>query len=848
MPHIEPYYNTYAAPYVDASRPYYDTLDKRIITPATALGAKYGAPRVAQAQAFGQAQWAKTLQPLVTKYQGIAKAKYDETLAPHLNKAYTATEPYYEIAKTSALQTYYEHILPSYNAVQPYALQGYGLASEFTINTAVPYSKWAWTTAGIFLDRTVFPKVRILYGENVEPQLVRIGERLGRYRDGKKIQAAVDDIDRQAKVHPLEIDMLIRGSSSSASSASQTFLSISSSVSSVHATTSTTTTSTEASSTSPDVPASTPLSEKEVREKAQNIVANDLKTWQEKFAKAADEGSDELEERITEITERLLANQAGKVGSALNIQLEETVKSSFKSLKSTIISIVEKSKDIDASEEELSTAVRKAGVAIKEKGQAVRTWRQNYDKETNSLVSKAAEDTLQILDHIRDLGLQEVGMRWAWTDGISHKDWTKYHALKPKFDEWRHDVEQVAINHPGLGKARTASEEVENKAMETAEDAAKELARLKETGRWKISTGDSSDDWNTKIMPAAAVIAGQKVAKKIGDASEAIVGTSTSQGTMESVASVASSSIVDAVSSGSSIINDAASSASSGVKGTPQGSVESAISVGSASASSLADKASSSIIGTQQGSVESATSVAKASASSIADQVSSSVIGTQQGSVESVASVVSESASSISDEASSSIIGTEPGFVEKVSGSVQSAASVVSSSAASLSDDASSFVSQASTSLSSLSSSASSSISKSASGASSSVGSSVSSAASTASKKVWGGAMAQFVEAKQIVYEDIIEDSSDDDSYSEKIQSMASEAGDKFADITRAVNEALMKPASTQGTVESVTSLAAEQYASALAAAKAAFYGPEQGTGESIASVASSRYADAVSA
>ena len=196
VPHLEPYYNTYAAPYVDAARPYYDTLDKRIIAPATVLGVKYGAPRVEQAKAFGRAQWEKTLQPQVTKYQEIAKGKYDETLAPHLEKAYTAVEPYFEIAKTSALQTYYEHILPTYTTVQPYALQGYGIASDFTVNTVVPYSQWAWTTAGIFLDRTVFPKLRILYGENVEPQLVRIGERLGRYRDGKKIQAVVDDIDR----------------------------------------------------------------------------------------------------------------------------------------------------------------------------------------------------------------------------------------------------------------------------------------------------------------------------------------------------------------------------------------------------------------------------------------------------------------------------------------------------------------------------------------------------------------------------------------------------------------------------------------------------------------------------
>jgi hypothetical protein len=658
------------------------------------------------------------------------------------------------------------------------------------------------------------------------------------------------------------IERLTRLSSSSASSAFKSFSTISSSVSAAYATTSPTQSSAEASSTTSEIPASTPLSEAEIRQSASKIVANDLKTWQEKFAKAADEGSDELDERITEITDRLIKNQAEKVGSALNVQLEETVKSSFKSLKNSIISLVESSKDAGQLEEELTTAVRKAGVAIKEKAQAVRTWRQNYDKETNSLVSKAAEDTLQILDHIRDLGLQEIGMRWAWTDGITHKDWTKYHKLKPKFDEWRSEVEMVAIKHPGLEMARAASEEVENRAMETAEEAAKELARLKETGRWKISTGDSSDDWTTKIMPAAAAVAGQKVKEKLSEASEAIVGTGTSQGTLESVQSAASSSIVGAMSSGSSI----ASSISSSVVGSSQGSVESIISAATETAISLADKASSSIIGTQQESAESFPSAIKASASNIADQASSSIIGTQKGSAKSIASVVQESASSMvsqasssvigtsqgtiesvlsvaggsvssmSAKASSSIIGTAPGFVEKVSSSVQSAASAIAQS-----------VSDGSSSLSSLSSAASSSISKSASDASKSTSSSASSVSATASKKIFGGAMAQFVEAKQIVYEDII-DESGGDSYSNKIQSMASEAGDRFADVTRAVSEALLKPTSTEGTVESVTSLAADQYSSALAAASFALYGPEQGTGESIASLVSGRYSDAVSA
>lgn len=649
-----------------------------------------------------------------------------------------------------------------------------------------------------------------------------------------------------------------------------------------------------------------PLSEKEIREKAQKVVGNDLKLWQEKFAKAADEGSDELEQRITEITDRMIQNQAQKVGGALNIQLEESVKSSLKNLKSAIIAIVEGSKSAEEKEEALNSATRKAGVAIKEKAQAVRTWRQSYDRETNSLVSKSAEDTFEILDSIRDLGLQEIGMRWAWTDGITHKDWAKYHKLKTKFDEWRLDVEKVVAEHPGVEKARAASEEVESKAMDTAGEAAKELARLKETGRWKISTGDTSDDWSTKILPAAAVVAGQKIIDKANEASEAIIGTS--QGTLESFTSVAGSTIQEAISSASSIATSQASngqsvasdvsksassfasSISSSILGTPQDSVESVLSVGSASASSLADQASSSIIGTQQGSVESVTSVVKASASSIvdrasssvigtsqgsaesiasvlqesaariADQVSSSVIGTPQGSVESVVSVATKGASSLSAKASSSIVGSEPGVLEKASSSIKSAASVVSDSASSLSDAASSSVSSASSKLSDVvsdgsssyssgSSSISKSVSKSAKDASKSASSAASSASSTASKKVWGGAMAQFVQAKHIVFEDVIEER-DEDSYSEKIQSMASEAGDRFTDITKAVSDALVKPTKTgiEGNIETVTVLAAEQYSKALSAASVALYGTEQGTGESLSSVASSRYADAISA
>jgi hypothetical protein len=137
--------------------------------------------------------------------------------------------------------------------------------------------------------------------------------------------------------------------------------------------------------------------------------------------------------------------------------------------------------------------------------------------------------------------------------------------------------------------------------------------------------------------------------------------------------------------------------------------------------------------------------------------------------------------------------------------------------------------------------------SESASSLSSEASNSASSAASTASQKVWGGAMAQKVEERIPIFDDLI-DEDDDSAYSEKMQSIISQAGDMYSDVTKAVSDAIIGATSTQPAAESITSLASEQYSSALAAASKILYGTSQGTAEILSSVASSRYAQAVSA
>ena len=199
-PYLEPYYDAYAAPYVDAARPYIGKLDKHVYSPAVGFGkhsyAVYGAPRVNQARQFGQAQWEQTVKPQIDAAQAQAKASYDASLGPHVSKASSASAPYYTAGRDNVLQIYKSMVIPAYAASRPYMEKSYSLGHKVLVETGLPTAQWLWGSSVVFMDRTLWPKLRILYGENVEPQLMRIGERLGRYRDGKKLMAAVREVDR----------------------------------------------------------------------------------------------------------------------------------------------------------------------------------------------------------------------------------------------------------------------------------------------------------------------------------------------------------------------------------------------------------------------------------------------------------------------------------------------------------------------------------------------------------------------------------------------------------------------------------------------------------------------------
>ncbi|KAK1777566.1 hypothetical protein QBC45DRAFT_186191 [Copromyces sp. CBS 386.78] len=591
LPHVEPYYTAYAAPYVDLARPYYHVVDQKAIAPALA----YAQPRITKAQAYTKTKWQKTLQPQLVKYQTLARTHYEQSVGPHVKQLSIAAGPYYEIARTNALQTYHGVVVPSYHYVEPYAHKGYKAASAFAASTVLPSTRWAWHKTSLFLDGTVMPHLRVFYSENVEPQLLKIGQRLGRHTTSNKKSVPKPPVDLS--------------SSKTSTFSKPTQATTAASTPSSHAKSTIKVAAAEeqkvlnSESTEQHVPENHILPpevdeqlEKEdpARRSARETVAADLQDWQERYSKAADQGASEISARIYEITKKMIRRNAKVTGKALLDELQATTVSELVQLRRKIIQIIgavnKESASIDEGRHQITAVVRQAGMSIKERAQEVRTWRENYEAEMQSAITNAAEAHFTILGDIRDLALQKLGMKWAWMDGVTYKDWAKYHELKSRFEDWNNDLKNLIVTHPGLEAAQNEAAAVEEEAMNTAASAAKELARLKQIAVRKLEAGDDSEEFESTVAQqaaerveyaqdaAASVVsqagdsvsaAGEKVSEVVGDgvsraaevvseATEAVVGAKDSAtDKMEELADEATSPVVEAASSASESVESA---------------------------------------------------------------------------------------------------------------------------------------------------------------------------------------------------------------------------------------------------------------------------------------------------
>jgi hypothetical protein len=429
-PYVDPYYETYVAPQVAKVQPY----TAPIAAFAQEKYAAYGAHRVEHARRYVEAQYDRAVRPQLQRAQGKAKAQYDVYLGPHVQTATDAAAPHYNKLRASSAGIYQSAILPAYKRSLPFLQQGHAYGHHLLVDVVYPHVHSAKDAAWAFVLRSVWPQLRVLYGDNVEPQLVRISERLGRYRDQQKVESVVSAVESQTAVLSESAKHVptIAGSSVATASPSTTTESGWGVLDDFFGSESSSTASNEVEAQSASTqPAEAKLTGAELEEK----LNQDLRNWQTKFATAADKGAEDLEVRVADITKRQVDSAVHGHGRALVVKLEETAATTIAKLKSyiknTINSLPEDATeaDLEAAYEECSTKTREFGLTVKERAQDVRAWKAAYDEETDSLVQAAVRSTVEVLEKIHGLGLQEVGMRWVRIDWIAIRE-------RNVFSEW----------------------------------------------------------------------------------------------------------------------------------------------------------------------------------------------------------------------------------------------------------------------------------------------------------------------------------------------------------------------------------------------------------------------------
>ena len=593
---------------------------------------KYAAPQVSKARDYTSSQWEQQGLPHLRKAQDAAQQAYDQNLAPHVQRASEIATPYYETAKDNVLNVHEKHIIPAFALSQPHLQAAFAHMQKFFFGKVVPSAQYAWTNAVIFVDGTLWPLVKGIYNDNVRPQLVMIGERIAKYQEGRKLQSAMEEVDNT------------RTSSQAPTTTEQETAIVSEST-----TTSTIAIDEVASTTSTS---STP----EPRVATDETITEDLVKWQKKFAVAADKGTDDLRERIEEIIRGMTKSDLPE-GQGLATALEKTAEVELGSIKARINAIAAtlpenaESSEITAAETEIVQAVRDAGAKIKKRAQNMRTWTTTFKYDLKHRSETATDSTLQVLDDIRDLGLQEIGMRWAWMEGVTYKHWQKYHDLKKKFADWRSEVRETALTNPVIIEVQEQADKLLEESMAVTEDAAKELIRLRDVAKWKVAARDATDNFDTRAIPVVSA-AVSKASAVAGDIKGAVVGNS--QGTDGSAS-------IDASSAASALSGSASSAAfgSTGTAGTAladaSSSAASALSSASSTAAVALSDASAAVIGSSTGSAESLASALSAGASSQYSSASSFASSATAGPSEGVLSSGSSIADSISSSASSAM-------------------------------------------------------------------------------------------------------------------------------------------------------------------------------------------------
>ncbi|KAH8153162.1 uncharacterized protein LAJ45_02749 [Morchella importuna] len=535
-PHLEPYYNQYLEPYVTEYSPWVKKTNEKYLVPTydkvTNSYKQYAAPHVASTRNFVANKYDSAVKPRVGKVSAKSKFYYDEYLSAQVSKAikfYGIAQPFIESSRAKLEGAYRNTVVPAYEKALPHVALAYDKTKHVVLTRVAPLVRENG-------EKAVYWGIGI-WSDVVRPQVGRIGERLGGTGNGTPAVSVPGspfssltnlDAAKGAEASSSLNSMILCASEKAASARSSA-----------------------ASSASQAEQASADNSKNPSPEEVHKLVEEDLARYTQKFKDSAAKASNDLNTQIDEISTKGKGKKASYAEKEIDA-LQKLVEKEFNKIKKVTLKLVSRlnpgsdAEEKQAALDSLLTTTKEAGLKIRDKAQEQRLESQKYLASIYDDVAAAADNHLEAFDSVRDLSMQELGMKWAWMDHVSYKDWRRYHALKDDFEGLKREIVATAQKNQKLIEVtRWVEGEWEGMATNIAKDAAEELKRLKRVSKRKIELADSSDDFSEiSTLPVIVEKTGQQVLKKVEEVKGAVIPEAKEKGALEKAADKVSAAVV----------------------------------------------------------------------------------------------------------------------------------------------------------------------------------------------------------------------------------------------------------------------------------------------------------------
>src|SRR5277367_159072 len=201
LPYIKPYYDTYAEPYLAKAQPYlskgqgyYEQFGAPTVAKGQDLWVKQASPRIKSGYSAVQDQYTQKVYPLldraVLQRSRDVYSKYLDSHVQKLSEQYTkSVHPHIQTLGRRSLELYNERLVPAYEAAAPRVRHAFHTAEGAYAKQVEPRVHAVLQWILVKFETVIVPRVTILWGVHVQPQLDRIYDKLFGNKEARQVAA-----------------------------------------------------------------------------------------------------------------------------------------------------------------------------------------------------------------------------------------------------------------------------------------------------------------------------------------------------------------------------------------------------------------------------------------------------------------------------------------------------------------------------------------------------------------------------------------------------------------------------------------------------------------------------------